>query len=238
MATCSRDLDCIICLDSVEKGIVLHCCAPKQGEVKIICNPCAAGLHIHYLKTKIENEGFCPRCPYCRTLFNIEVLDNIQKIYLQHYTDDQRVEIDDLLFKLQRSPSLERQSVIQELEIQRVAADRERQQVISELERYYMKAKRNIIIENYNSTKEMHRSFKEERQKKYMDVLLCTTQKTSFRQDKRCYNEFRDMVKKNPNIFPKKSYRKSNEYDAFDAFGAFDAFDAVDAFESLYSFIL
>ena len=43
---------------------------------------------------------------------------------------------------------------------------------------------------------------------------------------------------KNPNIFPKKSYRKSHEYDAFDAFGAFDAFDAVDAFESLYSFIL
>ena len=234
MATCRRDLDCIICLDSVEKGIVLHCCAPKQGEVKIICNPCAAGLHIHYLKTKIENEGFCPRCPYCRTLFNIEVLDNIQKIYLQHYTDDQRVEIDDLLFKLQRSPSLERQSVIQELEIQRVAADRERQQVISELERYYMKAKRNIIIENYNSTKEMHRSFKEEKQKVYVDIL-CTKQKTSARQDKRCYDEFRDMVKKNPNIFPKKSYRHSSEDDDC---GAFDAFDAFDAFESLCRFIL
>ena len=227
MATPHSNIDCVICHDEfAENGILLLCCVPKQGEgeIKKICNPCAAELHIHYLKTKIENYRFLPKCPYCRTVFNRESLDNIKKIYSQIYTDEQRKEIDKLLFTLQPSPILE---------IQRFIPDPERQRVILALERYCRIFKKRKIIEEYKLSQYMHQISKEEIEQESIDAL-CTKQKTSNRQDKKCCAAFRDMVKQNPNIFPKKSYRKNKEddsdFDGFDGFDADDAFNAFDAF--------
>ena len=221
MATPHGDRGCIICLEEQKNGILLLCCAPKQGEgeIQIICNPCAAQLHIHNRKAKMENHRFLPKCPHCRKDFSPEFLDNIEKIYSQTYTDEEKREINELFFKLENSFVLVTQQFIPYPEMQRD---------ISALERYCIRLKKTKISEAYRTSQDIRKISKAELQENTMDAL-CTKTKTSARQEKRCCAAFRVMVKQNPNIFPKKSYRKhggdGSNFDGFDANDAFSAFD-------------